>query len=572
MLKRSKILLLLGVMSMILFPASCFGGFQWSGGNLSGTSDVFAGNVQSWEDEDPVSVDLFEEGDVLSIDVYYDMSLSSPYFSWNPTSRIIDVVLLRTIDQVGSVDLEFSADGDFTIDPTWQEDEDNPGTLDGDTDNNELSWSFSESIPGMVLAGSFTADGPIDDAELLTAVIQLDDQPIHFEIFGLPEPGEDGEPVLFDILTGDSTALDTTIDLGTVIADAEDVGYLGLFNLGMNQTPINFGESDVTGEGYYLAEKSWEEYGEPGLLSFQKDEYDGPVEITNCFDLTPGTAAAVKTKMSVGEANGSFDIVFYSNPVTTLRLTYNWAQTLVDDEGKRVGIPGGINEGDIGDDGISDVLTYEDISGDVTPGDFTFNYRPVPGDFIALASMDVGNPEYDPLYSDALPLVLQFAFPASWIDDYDEDLSDELRVEIQGLVNEGASLDEIEDALADYFSIRKEWANGDFLEIGLDHPTVDVQLLDFDPSLDEPPIVTVTVRVIIVDGGIAGDYDTVQVDGISYLLIYDGTQDGRFRDPIKLIESSDSGNGGGGGGCNVAAMTPAALLLLVPMLLSGIRK
>ena len=101
MLKRSRILVLLAALFMVLISASCVGAGveQWYGASLSRPSDVFAGNVETWYGDEPVSVDLFEEGDVLSIDVYADMMATQ--FSWNPTTRLIDVVLLRTIDQAG---------------------------------------------------------------------------------------------------------------------------------------------------------------------------------------------------------------------------------------------------------------------------------------------------------------------------------------------------------------------------------------------------------------------------------------------------------------------------------------
>ena len=95
--------------------------------------------------------------------------------------------------------------------------------------------------------------------------------------------------------------------------------------------------------------------------------------------------------------------------------------------------------------------------------------------------------------------------------------------------------------------------------------------------------VTVGLNFLLIDGEAPGDnpqilsQEAITNAGNSpsdLLLIYDGTKDGKFTDPVALNQpssESSSSSSGGSGGCN-AGFAPAAFLLAVPLFYLARRK
>jgi Synergist-CTERM protein sorting domain-containing protein len=77
-----------------------------------------------------------------------------------------------------------------------------------------------------------------------------------------------------------------------------------------------------------------------------------------------------------------------------------------------------------------------------------------------------------------------------------------------------------------------------------------------------------TLHALIVNGGSMGDTEDVTIGELNraYIAIYDGTDDDSISDPITFEAADDSTSSSGNGGCSMAAF-PAALLLLLPLVI-----
>ena len=81
----------------------------------------------------------------------------------------------------------------------------------------------------------------------------------------------------------------------------------------------------------------------------------------------------------------------------------------------------------------------------------------------------------------------------------------------------------------------------------------------------------VGINLIVVDA--VSDNSEMRVQALSnandrYFLIFDGEEDGHFKDPIVLVRKpleEDKVGGGGGGGCNIAILPGMGLILAIPI-------
>jgi len=91
---------------------------------------------------------------------------------------------------------------------------------------------------------------------------------------------------------------------------------------------------------------------------------------------------------------------------------------------------------------------------------------------------------------------------------------------------------------------------------------------DVDSDIDN---YYVGINLIVADA--AADNIEMTVQAISdnsdrYFLIFDGEEDGHFKDPIVLVRKpleEDKVGGGGGGGCNIAILPGIGLILAIPI-------
>ncbi|QTX32507.1 SYNERG-CTERM sorting domain-containing protein [Aminithiophilus ramosus] len=88
---------------------------------------------------------------------------------------------------------------------------------------------------------------------------------------------------------------------------------------------------------------------------------------------------------------------------------------------------------------------------------------------------------------------------------------------------------------------------------------------------EEAESFSVSFRLALLDRALPADrssaVQTLTVDGKGYFLVHDGAEDGIFTDPLVPVHFEAAATGGSSGGCALGA-APAALLLLLPALLS----
>ncbi len=80
----------------------------------------------------------------------------------------------------------------------------------------------------------------------------------------------------------------------------------------------------------------------------------------------------------------------------------------------------------------------------------------------------------------------------------------------------------------------------------------------------------VGMNLLVADKGADSSEMTVQAisdETDRYFFIFDGEEDGHFKDPIAAVRKPLAGSGGGGGGCRISVLPVISLLLMIPLAL-----
>ena len=309
----------------------------------------------------------------------------------------------------------------------------------------------------------------------------------------------------------------------------------------------------------------------PGLSPicplFAPDLYgaDGPpsmLEVDDYYIIDP----ALALEGYIASLEDQFtDINFVDG--TTTHISWLWCIPLVEEGPTAAGLiaypPTSADVNDVLDPDVAKVLDPDDL-GRVSSS-FTLVGDAEPGEYIGLISMDIDIPENFEGEVLALPIGLRIGIDPGEVEEYDPELVDTIEAEI----GDDPSEEEMEAAIRKYYSFVKEWSTGEAFQIRLDdedfRDAVDIFFeYDGDGVVDT---ILFTVNLLIVDGGNAGEVDSVTVDGRTYIVIYDGNNDEKFADPIKIVAATEESVGNSGGGCSSIGLFPFAGLLLLPLLM-----
>jgi hypothetical protein len=369
---------------------------------------------------------------------------------------------------------------------------------------------------------------------------------------------------------GPVTSTDWDLDAGLIFLRSDD--DLGIFYANFWNEQV---ELDSMDPGF-----------SPMYLLFAPDLYGGDgsppamVEQLSNYVIDPGLALAGYIN-SIGSQEDSFtDITFADGTVT--HLSWLWCELIYQDEhsANAVGFAGEPTSADFNDELDEDIFSVL-VSDDfwpfgVDPEEFNLVTTASSGDFIGLVSMDINIPfQADVMQKWAIPIGVRIGIPGENIEQYDEELMQTVDAEL----GENPAEEELEAAVRKYISFTKEWSTGETAEIRLDDPefadAVDIYFeMDGEGGVNN---IIFTATLLIVNGGEPGMIDSATANGRKYIVIYDGNLDLSFADPIRIVAATEPPVGdddddsvsvtSGGDGCSALGFTPAAGLLLMPLLL-----
>jgi hypothetical protein len=437
---------------------------------------------------------------------------------------------------------------------------------------------------------SFLWDFSLETDGVLNGVLDGDSDQIDFTVVLLEETPT------FDILVGDTSmehplfsatvdSLDLDIDLGPVFLDGSKA---------LNVVIANFWDQQITlnGQGIDTYEKTYATYFAPSL-----NDSEGPavVSVSDPYSIDPALAFKFRLEDELQSANlesGSFDIEFTDGSVT--HLSWLWCDPAGKVDASAVGVvhnpPASGDVNGVLDPDVSKVLGQSDFDyGYPEESEFTFSEMPVEAMYMGQVSMDVEIPGGFSGQPVALPvglrIFLELTDEHNALETYDPELAQAIDAEL----GETPAEEEIEAVIRKYISFEKEWSTGETAEIKLDDEDFkNAVRIFFEYEGDDVIGVYFTANLLIINGGTAGVVDSVTVDGRTYIVIYDGTLDNRFADPIRIVAATEPPVGdddddateppveddddsvsatSGGDGCSALGFVPAAGLLLMPLLL-----
>lgn len=543
------------------------------------TTPVLAAPVLNWGDlagETDV-IPLMRENDILNGDSYFSpvsgqaeleftVDGYSRYFKAAPLNTRMDVMIIRTTSPNGDLGGTAWYTGDEPIDLIFEENGtsgqlgasfDVPfasGLWDGESCDASFQWDFSQKqdklMTGVLHAPRYGS--PIltgDTASCDVGVVLLEGTPT-FDIF----VGRSGEDMQYARSLGPVTSTDCNIDAGLVFLRPDDSLGIIFANLWDEQVQLSTFETGFSIMRNLFAPELYASDGPPAMIR------------VNDYHIIDPALAVEGYLASIGTQEESFtDINFVDG--TTTRISWLWCIPLVEEGPTAVGLiayqPTSADVNDVLDPDVAKVLDPEDF-GRVSSS-FTLVGDAEPGEYIGVISMDIDIPQNFEGEVLALPIGLRIGIDPGELEEYDPELVDTIEAEI----GDDPSEEEMEAALRKYYSFVKEWTTGETFQIRLDdedfRDAVDIFFeYDGDGVVDT---ILFTVNLLIVDGGNAGEVDSVTVDGRTYIVIYDGNNDEKFADPIKLVAATEDSGGNGGGGCSALGSVPAAGLLLLPLFL-----
>ena len=474
-------------------------------------------------EEEPVSFDIGSTSTDIQVTVSGGAFLDSEGAS-------ADAFLVRTTQPSGNIPLVISGDISALV---WSRDTEdiqgNSGRLEADYDNNKIEWDFGQDNPGnsRIIEGSMVSSG---DNECGVVVMKLEDKNYYLEVWNIDiDENSDTQTRLGVISSDGGTFTDVSMDLGSMVTSGDM--YLAIANWGTKAISLDTASSDVTYEGTYAPDVS-----------------DDPAQFLKLQsgDLSPATAVLLKIKTNAASDDGCITIPTHGGG--DIRLHTGSAMQI------------NVRNGSRGTDriGVTNNITSADVRGVSADIVNTFGAQE-----LSIATPDNGGMVQFKVSGDIPPGVnsADAAFPMV--------IETNFRMESEDLFS-GTDFNRSEEELAELVRERltfvKTWDDGTTASISLRNSAAKVFITKSKTDRNTYSVnVRIQLRVLIVNGGTAGNTRSITVKGLPYLAIYDGSADGSIHDPITLEESSSDG-GGGSGGCALGAVTPAALLLLLPLL------
>ena len=512
----------------------------------------------------------------VSQDIVFNLDTDRIYWAEGDD---VNALIIRSLISEGSVtgtvlnlsesfDLPFSSDfpDDFYLyDP------------DEDDDSAEITWSFSGSRK--VLSGYFSlVSGDVEEVDSCDiAVMKLENGPRYEIWFGTK--GEIEESLYW----GSVEDVLTDVNLGPVVVSSDQELVMTLTNWGNETFTLVSEDEDVEGE-YILAQiNDFSPSSEDKFLYVELDYdynvysgfgsvlYDDSAEDEDNWEFSPGFASG--------------DIEF-SDPSGVMNLRWLAAEPFVVTEDLELGIFTGVDSSDLAAVGIDveKVIT----SSDIDPEDISASFPQTSStEYISRFEMSVEmSPDYTTIYSGdvVMPTILQL--PISFFEGLEE-YNDSIFQTIGEQTNtpyplgdewdpEAVDRDALMSALRQYLTLTKSWDDGFSEEVRLDGPgfkdAVHMNLIlgQYEGNENTSELL-LRMAVLLVDSDLQG-IETVELNGQTMLVIYDGNRDGVFTDPLDLTASVPENGGGGAttggssGGCALGFLTPIAMLLIAPLL------
>lgn len=522
---RARLLgiLLVGTALILACPLLSYAG-ELLLGNLApgGTDATKLVTACTDDDEEPVSFDIGS----ISTDIRVTVSDGAFLDSGGASA---DAFLVRTTQRSGDIPLVISGDSP-SLD--WDRDSEDiqgsSGHLEADYNNGLIEWDFGQNNPGnsRIIEGSMVSS---DDSECGVVVMKLEDENYYLEVWNIDINEDSDTQTRLGVISSDGgTFTDVSMDFGSMVTSGDM--YLAIANWGTKAIALDTASSssDVTYEGTYAP-----------------DVNDDPAQFLRLEsgDLSPATAVLLKIKTNAANdgcitipAEGGSCIRLHTGTAGQVMVTSNDRGTY------KIGITDNITSADVAGVSADIVGTSGTREFSITTSDSGGMVRfEVSKDISGVGSADA-----------ALPMVIETDF----------------RMESEDLFS-GTDFNRPEEELAELvrekLTFVKTWDDGTTASISLENPAAKVFVTKTQTGNTYSVDVRIQLRVLIINGGSAGETESVTVRSLPYLAIYDGTADGSLHDPITLEEAS-SGGDGSGGGCSLGAVTPAALLLMLPLL------
>ena len=486
------------------------------------------------------------------------------------TGDTFDALIIRTTSVSGDLDGTAWYSGSDQISLTLKKDEEVSGDFSLSTnipwdglDNGESSdvtfrWDFTLE-EGIYMTGTLHAP-KVDDS---TGDLEGDTASCDIGVILL------NETPYFDILVGDSnnmeyarsfgpvTSMNKNIDLGTVFLDQND--KIGVVFANFWNEPVVM--ENISDQGL----EEFHTYFAPSLYE------NGPPDVVQVLDgdsIDPGLALHVNLPyMYEVTENSSFDIEFTDGSVT--HLSWFWCYPSIQDGPNAAGMgmypPASADVNAQITTHVSEVLRANNFDNPTSLENFNLISSADEGQFLGQVSMNISVPGRYEGQVVAVPVGFRLGISGREFEEYDPELTQKIESEI----GENATEEQMEAVIRKYFSFKKEWSTGETAQIRLsDEEFKDAVQIFFEYQGDDVRGVYFTANLLIVNGGTAGEVDSVTVDGRTYIVIYDGTLDDRFADPIKIVAAyEEDTSGSSGGGCSAISLVPAAGLLLLPLLM-----
>jgi len=473
------------------------------------------------DEKEPVSFDIGASSTDIEVMVSGDA-----FCDFGGTSA--DAFMVRTTQQSGDIPLQTS--GDISA-LGWSRDmediQGNSGYLNADYAGGIIEWEFGQDNPGnsRIIEGSIVTS---DDNECGVVVMKLEDKNYYLEVWNIDE--DTNTQTRLGVISSDSGSL-PSLDLGSVITSSDM--HLAIANWGTKVVFLDTASSssDVTYTGTYAP-----------------DVNDDPAQFLKLEsgDISPAAAVLLEVKKDAADdgcitipTRGGGDIRLHTGSARQINVRNGSRGT------DRIGVTNNITSADVRGVSADIVNTFgtQELS-IATPDNGGMVQFEVSGDIPSgVNSADA-----------ALPMVIETNF----------------RMESEDIFT-GTDFNRSEEELAELvrekFTFVKTWDDGTTASISLRNSAAKVFATKSKTDRNTYSVnVRIQLRVLIVNGGTAGNTRSVTVKGLPYLAIYDGSADGALHDPITLEEISSAGGESSGSGCSLGITTPAALFLLLPLL------
>src|SRR6056297_1266303 len=557
-LRKLSLLCILTAFLMFIAIPSCADA-AISPGEVSGDYDVLVFE----ENETPPLLDISQD---------IGLSIQGESIDWSSPDFEVGALIIRSLTSEGSVTGIISNDTDFYLEDP-----------DGDevNDSAEIEWSFNGSRK--VLSGYFSlVSGDVDEVDSCDISVMKLENGSRYEIWF----GTKGE-IEESLYWGSVEDVLTDVNLGPVVVSPDQELVMTLTNWG-NETVEAHG--DWAGEPILAYIKDWESESSDRLIQVDMEidpsnglgEFDGtfiysgfgiPLLGENSWDLDFGFGSGV-ISFDLGSSTGAMDLRWLA------------AEPFVVTEDLELGIFTGVDSSDLAAVGIDveKVIT----SSDIDPEDISASFpQTLSTEYISRFEMSVEmSPDYTTIYSGdvVMPTILQL--PISFFEGLEE-YNDSIFQTIGEQTNtpyplgdewdpEAVDRDALMSALRQYLTLTKSWDDGFSEEVRLDGPgfkdAVHMNLIlgQYEGNENTSELL-LRMAVLLVDSDLQG-IETVELNGQTMLVIYDGNRDGVFTDPLDLTASVPENGGGGAttggssGGCALGFLTPIAMLLIAPLL------